>query len=277
MTDFSKILDKAKELEVQMKKSQEKIKNIQVEGVSGINSVKVILNGEGEMVKLEISPETIKEEKAIIEDLIVAAYNNAKVQLKSKTSDEISKATSGFGIPGSAETAVFLGVLILHGIEPGQKLLEDHQDLVFTLVVALTVSAVFATLVVLALAKYMALLTRISVHMLIPTVTVIALVGAFALNTEIGDVVIAFIFAFIGYFMIRFNYPRVTFTIAIVLGSITELSFHQSMLISDDQWSIFYTRWLSIFLMGLTVLSLALPTIRRKMKERRIAKEESSK
>ena len=63
-------------------------------------SVKVILNGEGEMVKLEISPETIKEEKAIIEDLIVAAYNNAKVQLKSKTSEEISKATSGFGIPG---------------------------------------------------------------------------------------------------------------------------------------------------------------------------------
>ena len=100
MTDFSNILDKAKELEAQMKKSQEKIKNIEVEGISGANSVKVILNGEGEMVKLEISPETIKEEKAIIEDLIVAAYNNAKVQLKSKTSEEISKATSGFGIPG---------------------------------------------------------------------------------------------------------------------------------------------------------------------------------
>ena len=100
MTDFSKILDKAKELEAQMKKSQEKIKNIEVEGISGSNSVKVILNGEGEMVKLEISPETIKEEKTIIEDLIVAAYNNAKVQLKSKTSEEISKATSGFGIPG---------------------------------------------------------------------------------------------------------------------------------------------------------------------------------
>ena len=100
MTDFNKILDKAKELETQMKKRQEKIKNIEVEGISGSNSVKVILNGEGEMVKLEISPETIKEEKAIIEDLIVAAYNNAKVQLKSKTSEEISKATSGFGIPG---------------------------------------------------------------------------------------------------------------------------------------------------------------------------------
>ena len=100
MTDFNKILDKAKELETQMKKSQEKIKNIEAEGISGDNSVKVILNGEGEMIKLEISPETIKEEKAIIEDLIVAAYNNAKAKLKSKTSEEISKATGGFGIPG---------------------------------------------------------------------------------------------------------------------------------------------------------------------------------
>ena len=100
MTDFSKILDKAKELETQMKKSQEKIKNIEVEGISGANSVKVILNGEGEMVKLEISPETIKEEKAIIEDLIKAAHHNAKSQLKTKTSEEISKATGGFGIPG---------------------------------------------------------------------------------------------------------------------------------------------------------------------------------
>ena len=100
MTDFSKILNKAKELEAKMKESQEKIKNIEVEGVSGANSVKVKLNGDGEMIELKISPETIKEEKSIIEDLIVAAYNNAKVQLKSKTSEEISKATGGFGIPG---------------------------------------------------------------------------------------------------------------------------------------------------------------------------------
>ena len=100
MTDFSKILNKAKELEAKMKESQEKIKNIEVEGTSGTNSVKVKLNGDGEMIEIKISPETIKEEKSIIEDLIVAAHNNAKVQLKSKTSEEISKATDGFGIPG---------------------------------------------------------------------------------------------------------------------------------------------------------------------------------
>ena len=100
MNDFSKILNKAKELEAKMKESQEKIKNIEVEGTAGANSVKVKLNGDGEMIELKISPETIKEEKPIIEDLIVAAHNNAKVQLKSKTNEEISKATGDFGIPG---------------------------------------------------------------------------------------------------------------------------------------------------------------------------------
>ena len=100
MTDFTKILNKAKELEAKMKESQEKIKNITAEGVSGTNSVKVTLNGNGEMIKIDISPETINEEKLIIEDLIVAAHNNAKNQLKSKTSEEISKATGGFGVPG---------------------------------------------------------------------------------------------------------------------------------------------------------------------------------
>ena len=100
MTDFNKILDKAKELEAKMKESQENIKKIRVEGVSGSNSVKVILDGEGEMIKIEISDEILKEEKPIIEDLIVAAHNNAKLKLKTKTSEEISKATGGFGIPG---------------------------------------------------------------------------------------------------------------------------------------------------------------------------------
>tara|TARA_Y100001958_G_C21066314_1_gene427430 strand:- start:2 stop:319 length:318 start_codon:yes stop_codon:yes gene_type:complete len=100
MNDFSKILDKAKELEEKMRESQDNIKKISVEGTSGTDSVKVTLNGNGEMVKIFISPETLKEEKMIIEDLITAAHNNAKEKLKAKTSEEISKATGGFGIPG---------------------------------------------------------------------------------------------------------------------------------------------------------------------------------
>ena len=100
MTDFTKIIDKAKELEAKMKESQENIKKIRVEGVSGANSVKVILDGEGNIQKIEISDEIFKEDKSIVEDLIVAAHNNAKGRLKTKTTEEISKATGGFGIPG---------------------------------------------------------------------------------------------------------------------------------------------------------------------------------
>ena len=100
MTDFTKILDKAKELEAKMKESQENIKKLRVEGVSGANSVKVILDGEGMVQKIEISDEILKENKSVLEDLIVAAFNQAKTKLKDKTTEEISKTAGGFGIPG---------------------------------------------------------------------------------------------------------------------------------------------------------------------------------
>ena len=83
-----------------MKESQEKIKEIKPEGLSGSNSVKITLNCEGQMQSIELSDEIINEDKVIIVDLIVAAHNSAKSQLKTKTTDEISKATGGFGIPG---------------------------------------------------------------------------------------------------------------------------------------------------------------------------------
>ena len=98
MNDFSKILEKAKELESKMKESQEKIKQIEVIGESGGGIVKVILNGEGDINKIELSDEVIKEDKTLIEDLIKAAHNNAKDKLKTKTSEEIAKATGGLGI-----------------------------------------------------------------------------------------------------------------------------------------------------------------------------------
>ena len=100
MTDFTKILDKAKELESKMKESQEKIKNITAEGKAGSNSVKIIINGENEMIKITLSDEIMKEDKVVIEDLILAAHNNAISELKVKTSEEIAKSTSEMGIPG---------------------------------------------------------------------------------------------------------------------------------------------------------------------------------
>ena len=98
MNDFNKILEKAKEIETKMKESQENLKKIEVIGVSAGEEVKVFLNGDGEMTKLYISDKIFNEEKEIIKDLIIAAHNDAKTKLKSKTSEEISKATGGLGI-----------------------------------------------------------------------------------------------------------------------------------------------------------------------------------
>ena len=99
MSDFSKIIDQAKNLQAKMKESQEKIKKIEAEGVSGGGTVKVSLNGDGELIKLTISPETMKENKEIVEDLIIAAHGDAKLKLKSKTSEELSKITGGVTLP----------------------------------------------------------------------------------------------------------------------------------------------------------------------------------
>ncbi len=176
--------------------------------------------------------------------------------------------TLAFGIPGSAETAVFLGAMVLHGLEPGPRLLFDHEDVVFTLVLTLTVACVIATLIVLALAKPMAYLTLVDAHVLAPTVIVVALVGAYALQGEFGDVIVAMVFGVIGYLMIRFDYPRITFTIALVLGEITERSFFQAMGISDGNWMIFLTRNVSLILLVLCVLTLLVPWLRNAMARR---------
>ena len=99
MTDFSKMLEKAKNMQHKMKETQESIKKIEVEGIAGGGSVKIFLNGDGELMKLHIEPEIMKENKEILEDLIVAAHNDAKQKIKIRTSEELSKITGGIPLP----------------------------------------------------------------------------------------------------------------------------------------------------------------------------------
>tara|TARA_Y100000816_G_C26034644_1_gene541735 strand:+ start:168 stop:488 length:321 start_codon:yes stop_codon:yes gene_type:complete len=99
MTNFNDMLHKAKEMQQKMKKVQDEIKNIEVEGVSGGNLVKVILSGDYELKLIIVSEEAKKENQEIINDLIIAAYNNAKENLKKKSSEQLSKIASGINLP----------------------------------------------------------------------------------------------------------------------------------------------------------------------------------
>ena len=99
MTNFSDMLSKAKAMQDKMKVAQEQIKKIEVEGESGGNLVKVILTGDYELKSIIISEEAKKENQEIINDLIIAAYNNAKENLKKKSAEELSKVTGGLNLP----------------------------------------------------------------------------------------------------------------------------------------------------------------------------------
>ena len=93
------LISEAKKMQEKMKETQEALKKIEVEGISGGNSIKVIMNGDGEIKKISIDDALLKESKEIIEDLIVAAHNDAKSKLKKKTNEEISKVTGGISLP----------------------------------------------------------------------------------------------------------------------------------------------------------------------------------
>ena len=99
MTNFSDMLSKAKAMQEKMKEAQEQIKRIEVEGASGGNLVKVILTGDYEIKSIFISDEAKKENQEIINDLIIAAFNNAKENLKKKSAEELSKVTGGLNLP----------------------------------------------------------------------------------------------------------------------------------------------------------------------------------
>jgi|TARA_B110000263_G_C14911594_1_gene330645 DNA-binding YbaB/EbfC family protein len=99
MEDFTNLISKAKKVQEKMKETQEILKKIEVEGISGGNVVKVTMNGDGELKKIFFDDSLLKEPKEILEDLIVAAHNDAKNKLKKRTSEEISKITGGIGLP----------------------------------------------------------------------------------------------------------------------------------------------------------------------------------
>ena len=99
MPDFTDMLSKAKEMQAKMKAAQDSIKNIEVEGEAGGNLVKVILTGDYEIKTITVSADAKKESREIINDLIKAAYNNAKEKLKKKSSEELAKVTGGINLP----------------------------------------------------------------------------------------------------------------------------------------------------------------------------------
>ena len=144
--------------------------------------------------------------------------NNAK--------EESSLFTAlAFGLPSGAPMAIILAALMVLGIRPGPEMITDHLNLFWTLVIALIVGNIFASVICLFAAKALAQITFIKVTILMPIIILLVILGAYGANSDIRDVFLAFAFGGIGYLMKIFDYSRVTFVIGFVLGDYVERYF----------------------------------------------------
>jgi putative tricarboxylic transport membrane protein len=118
--------------------------------------------------------------------------------------------TVGFGVPGSAEMAILLGAFILHGLVPGPQLLKEDVSIVWALILALIFGSFLAAGIGLATAKYIVRVTTIRGDVVATIVLFVSLLGSYAFRGSILDALLALLFGFIGYFMIRYDFSRPT-------------------------------------------------------------------
>jgi putative tricarboxylic transport membrane protein len=138
------------------------------------------------------------------------------------------------------------------------------------LIIALTLSAVGASLIGLLTARWLVRITFVNVNILVPLVVTISLTGVYVLEGKPGDVILALVMGIVGYLMIRFDYPRLTLVIALVLGETAERSFHQSLMISDNNiLGLIFDRPQAIILVLATILTLCLPALRKSFQKKR--------
>ena len=129
-----------------------------------------------------------------------------------------------FGIPGSSGMAVLLGAFLILGIQPGEFMMTDHLDLVWTLIWALIVGNLIAVAILLVVCRWVALLTFVNGKMLVPFILVFVAIGCFVSEFQWQNLVTLVLFSAIGYAFLRANWPRAPFVIGLVLGGTNALS-----------------------------------------------------
>lgn len=173
-----------------------------------------------------------------------------------------------FGLPGSADWAIILGALVLHGANPGPNLIRQAPEVVWIAVWVIFFASWMTSLVGLLAAPYLARATRLRAGVLAPIVGVLGVVGAYALNRQLIDVFFVLVFGVVGYYMKRYNVPIVPLILGLLLGETVERSFFQSLQIFDQGLAVFVTRPISLFLLLATVAILLTPVLSIRRRDR---------
>ena len=130
--------------------------------------------------------------------------------------------TIAFGIPGSATMAILLGAFIMHGIQPGPKLLSEQLDITYTMVWSLAIGNVVGAAICFMFVSQLAKLALIPPAILAPVVLSVVLIGAYQATRDIGDIIVLLVFSVLGWAMKRFNWSRAPVLLGLVLGGLVE-------------------------------------------------------
>lgn len=175
---------------------------------------------------------------------------------------------TAFGVPGDVGTALLLVVFMLHGIVPGKELITTHIDLVFILIWALFLANWLTSLLGMAAINPLVRITLVPTHILVPVVLALAALGAYAYRSSAGDVAVAFVFGIAGYYMKKYDWPRVAFVIAFVLGPMVEDNLLVTLTLQEMGRINIWTRPIAMVLLALAVVSLLAPWRRRRGRNR---------
>lgn len=178
--------------------------------------------------------------------------------------------TFSFGIPGSGSTAVLLGGLIMHGLQPGPNLFSSDLAITYSVFIALFLGNFIILAVGLTFISRMGYLTKVDTDIIIPIIIVLAVVGSYLLRVNWLDVFSVFFLGIIGYYMKKYNYSVIAFVLGIVLGPIAEENLARSLVLSDGSLMIFVSKPLSLLIV-IAIIALTLGPLIKNQRDRRAA------
>ena len=180
------------------------------------------------------------------------------------------------GIPGSPTTAILLGGMVIWGLVPGPLLFVEQKEFVWGLIASLYVANLFSLLINVAFIPLFLWVLKMPFTILAPIIFVLSLVGGYSPTQDMHDVWLMLIFGVGAYLMRKLDYPLAPAVLAIVLGPIAEPALRQSLLISNGDFSVFFTRPISGPIMVIAIILLILPAL-KPLKNKFFTKEEGKK
>jgi len=176
------------------------------------------------------------------------------------------------GIPGDVITAIIIGAFMIHGIQPGPLLFENHSDLIYALFMGLILSSFYLLFIGKFAIKIFKHVVDIPKSILLPSIMVLCVFGGFAVNNSLFDVMVMFILGGLGYAMLRSDLPAAPFLIAFVLGPLLEDNFRQSMLMSGGSLEILFRSTITWVFWALTI-GTTFFLIKSSVRDRRIKRD----